>query len=903
MLKKQFSGRLKQYPGDAAYFKTLANEMKLPAAEQYRLFSVMGAEELQNLLLQTGFEHFLGNDETTPFKLNLHIHTTASDGTMSPLQLLENSLSYQRRYNLDYLVIAVTDHDSIASCPEILRFLTADPEKFSHLRVILGCELSAAFINNSLRLPVDFELLYYGLNPFDPALQNLLSGLTKSRQEALARVVEEINGAFGLSLSAAALLASSTNLRKGLGCNFPYRLYQLAADGLSIPEQKNALKNYIFGLDSLSSKRRYKLHRTAEEIASTVKSSGFGFLSLAHPPRILLDDRLDQSFIDRENAAGHNPGFSFMLQLLEHLRGCGLKALEYYYGNFSGDLKNAFLKIACNQGNGGDSEPWISNIFNDGDRHNLLKTGGYDTHSQTIFNNPFQKLLTLWEESQDLIAEGCRTLGKEVSMSLPGPCFPPLNKSRDTGIGSPYGEGAARIQRFFKGVVNKILLGPAGKTSSETRHSPYVSEVTLNPFLIPLEKLVEDGILKPETLEKIYAAPKTDGTIDFDRVEADYHRALHEVAERYQGLLSEDAFFDYLAKYYIKQCPYHYIGDLQVQIPDSVYRAHPDAFLEGFSLGTPPDMFGQSRNWHFRLLDPAKMFNTDGSLGEAGQILYHTFRSAFELNPGGLRIDHYIGLVDPYAISELPELPSGRLYSSPGHLLFGRFTKQSVKEFANITSDILLRAAREKNISPGQIYLEDIGTRPDILDSVIDFCGLGRLLVAQFVNIDDDNHCFRLKNGRPQDVAALDTHDTMSVHDFYGRMNEEDRRRYALKLADDLRFEYNPSLNSPQQLIRMQWGALLASPCRRVQAFFTSFTGQEGRYNQPGNPEKWKLRCRSDFDRLYFSNLLKGTAYNPFDAIALAIYARGDDFFNARRDLVDHLRRRESELLALAREL
>lgn len=45
------------------------------------------------------------------------------------------------------------------------------------------------------------------------------------------------------------------------------------------------------------------------------------------------------------------------------------------------------------------------------------------------------------------------------------------------------------------------------------------------------------------------------------------------------------------------------------------------------------------------------------------------------------------------------------------------------------------------------------------------------------------------------------------------------------------------------------------------------------------------------------------TAYNPFDAIALAIYARGDDFFNARRDLVDRLRRRESELLALAREL
>ena len=80
MLKKQFSERLKQYPGDAAYFQTLAKELKLPAAEQYRLFSVMGAEELQKLLPSANYGHILGDDQETSFKLNLHIHTSASDG-------------------------------------------------------------------------------------------------------------------------------------------------------------------------------------------------------------------------------------------------------------------------------------------------------------------------------------------------------------------------------------------------------------------------------------------------------------------------------------------------------------------------------------------------------------------------------------------------------------------------------------------------------------------------------------------------------------------------------------------------------------------------------------------------------------------------------------------------------
>jgi hypothetical protein len=97
----------------------------------------------------------------------------------------------------------------------------------------------------------------------------------------------------------------------------------------------------------------------------------------------------------------------------------------------------------------------------------------------------------------------------------------------------------------------------------------------------------------------------------------------------------------------------------------------------------------------------------------------------------------------------------------------------------------------------------------------------------------------------------------------------------------------------------MQWGELLTCPAKRVQAFFTSWTGQPGRYNQPGNPHKWRLRCTTDFEELYFKNFNAGFAYNPLDAIALAIYARGDKFYQKNKNLVAKLRDAESRLYSL----
>ena len=136
-----------------------------------------------------------------------------------------------------------------------------------------------------------------------------------------------------------------------------------------------------------------------------------------------------------------------------------------------------------------------------------------------------------------------------------------------------------------------------------------------------------------------------------------------------------------------------------------------------------------------------------------------------------------------------------------------------------------------------------------------------------------------------------------SVQDFFGKMSAFDRAKHAVQLQQDLRFNYAPDLAEPKNLMRMKWAELMMSPARRVMTFFTSFTGQEGRFNEPKNDVKWLLRCRVDYKQAYFKNLKAGRAYNPFDAICLGLWARGDECFAKNKDLVDALRKAEKELL------
>ena len=508
-----------------------------------------------------------------------------------------------------------------------------------------------------------------------------------------------------------------------------------------------------------------------------------------------------------------------------------------------------------------------------------------------------KKILHLWNEARPLIQEGYRVLDKTVVLGLPATCMPAESNEKDTGIGSPYGEGASHIWQFWHGVIHKIMIGPIGKTDAKTWHSPYLSSWDHNPFFLDLENLVQRHLLSRKTLDKIYTRPKKQNYIDFKQVESDYTTALQEAYKKSKTTLTFSAFCNQLVMDQMHTSPFTYIGDVPINVPHRVSDRHPDWFLKDWSLGAPPDQYSDKpQQWGFPVLNPQALFTgkAKNPLGPAGRMFKRLLRFYLAGNKGGIRIDHFIGWIDPYCFyTGKGHYKNGRLYSSPRHPLLKKYYIRDPKQFRKMTAEFLLPFFNEFHLSSMDIYPEDLGIRPKQMDSVLKTFHLGRMLPVQFNEPEQPDHMYHLANATACDIAVLDTHDNPPLLDFFTSLPLEKRRAFAQQLAHDLRFNYTDDLCDPTWLYRMQWGAAMASQAKRVMVFFTSLMGQEGRYNTPGTLDSWHLRCRTDFIQTYFKALKSGHAYNPFEAICLAIYARGDDFYQAHEPLVKQLRATE----------
>jgi predicted metal-dependent phosphoesterase TrpH len=107
--------------------------------------------------------------------IDLHCHTTASDGTLSPQDLVARAL----RDGVD--VIAVTDHDTTDG---IDAAVTAGDEL--GVRVVPGIELSARTSERNV------HVLGYFLDPTSLELRATLTGLRESRLERAQKIVERL---------------------------------------------------------------------------------------------------------------------------------------------------------------------------------------------------------------------------------------------------------------------------------------------------------------------------------------------------------------------------------------------------------------------------------------------------------------------------------------------------------------------------------------------------------------------------------------------------------------------------------------------------------------------------------------------------------------------------------------
>jgi len=123
--------------------------------------------------------------------VDLHTHTTCSDGHTPPRELIRLA----KRVGVQ--VIAVTDHDSVEAVPECL-----DEGRLLGVRVVPGIEMSSRFEGH------DVHVLGYGLDHTAPALLSRLAELHESRRVRVGKICAKL-AELGLALDPADVLAEA----------------------------------------------------------------------------------------------------------------------------------------------------------------------------------------------------------------------------------------------------------------------------------------------------------------------------------------------------------------------------------------------------------------------------------------------------------------------------------------------------------------------------------------------------------------------------------------------------------------------------------------------------------------------------------------------------------------------
>jgi len=136
-------------------------------------------------------------DRINPVLLDLHLHTTCSDGSQAP----EAVVALAQRAGLG--AIAVTDHDTTAGVGPARRAAVVEG-----LTVIAGIELSCELDGEEL------HLLGYGIDPDHPGLRAVTDRRAVLRRERAAEIVERLR-ALGVGISIDDVRVPAANVSVG----------------------------------------------------------------------------------------------------------------------------------------------------------------------------------------------------------------------------------------------------------------------------------------------------------------------------------------------------------------------------------------------------------------------------------------------------------------------------------------------------------------------------------------------------------------------------------------------------------------------------------------------------------------------------------------------------------------
>lgn len=417
-----------------------------------------------------------------------------------------------------------------------------------------------------------------------------------------------------------------------------------------------------------------------------------------------------------------------------------------------------------------------------------------------------------------------------------------------------------------------------------------------------------------------------------------YAKRIAELQEKYADTIEFYSFCQFVislqntkSREYAQSKGMKMIADRQVAFSDRDNWAYQAYFLKGWCLGCPPDYFSEDgQAWGFPVMNPEKLFNEDGSLGEGGLLMKELYKKMFTENPGGVRIDHMVGLIDPwvYVSGRKPKIEegAGRLYSSPEHPILSKYaiatlddlnpeveadkeerilslTNEQVRKYGRFVEKIVIKAAEEVGLNKDSIVCEDLGTLTYPVVSVMKEYDLQGMKLIQFVVPEKPQHPYRCKNINERSWAMVGTHDNepiamwanATVYTEAGYLNgknlaedlmpdatEEEREAAAVRMSVDAQF-----------LTQTKLVELFACKAENIQIFFTDFLGLYDVYNRPGTSGdgNWSLRIPDNYEEVYCNNLKKGKALNLPLILKLAIEARGREFAQQNSEIINKLQK------------
>ena len=233
--------------------------------------------------------------------VDLHLHTTVSDGRLTPTELIKLVAGKGLK------VVSVSDHDITDGLAEAYQAA----EEFPDLRIIPGIELSTDIPGDEI------HMLGYFIGYEDEAFQTILVRFREGRLERGRAMVEKL-AEHGLQIEWERVKEIAGEGSVGR----PHIALALVEKGY-FKEPKDAFAEYL-GRNGLAYAEREKM--TPEEGVEMLGKIG-GVAVLAHPAQLADLD---------EKAA--------------HLKAAGLVGMEVYYAQYSPETIDRLARVAENHG-------------------------------------------------------------------------------------------------------------------------------------------------------------------------------------------------------------------------------------------------------------------------------------------------------------------------------------------------------------------------------------------------------------------------------------------------------------------------------------------------------------------------------------------------------------------------